>query len=101
MPINVHLKEGVDDTGDLGSVIAVGLPWGVIEDHREEFPLMRGIDPYSDTYFGELQMRDLLVELERLMPLVDLAVASQLGDILTLARSGSTRPHHYLVFKGD
>jgi hypothetical protein len=76
MPINVHLKEGIDDPGDLGSVIAVGLPWAVIDDHRDEFPLMRGIDPYSDTHFAERQMQDLQIEIERLLPLVEPEVAA-------------------------
>jgi hypothetical protein len=38
-------------------------PFDRIEERRQELPLLRGIDPYTDTYFSWIQMRDLFYEL--------------------------------------
>jgi hypothetical protein len=62
-----------------------------------EYPLLRLVDPYGDTYFSSYQMAGVIPELERL------ALEKTSGvllEVLELARLCSTR-RSYLVFVGD
>jgi hypothetical protein len=66
MPFTVKLREGVHDGRTVETLHGVVLPMEEIEDRRWKFPLLRGIDPYSGTYFGQLQLSDLADELAEL-----------------------------------
>ena len=67
MPFDVELRAGVEpEDRRVRSIYGVELPFDAIEERRLEFPLLRGIDPYTDTYFSYIQMRDLWMELAEL-----------------------------------
>ena len=102
MSLVVHLRSG------RGEVVADVVPpagaggFVAAAVDRDEYPLLRWVDPYSDTVFSQLQMRGLVPELERLE-------RETTGDehreviraVLGLAEQCATRPHHQLVFIGD
>jgi hypothetical protein len=67
----------------------------------EGFPLLSGVDPYSDTYFAQMQMPRLAEELDRLAALVDQEFRDPILEAAAMARDGSSKPHHYIVFVGD
>jgi hypothetical protein len=63
MPFTVELRLGIDDDRPRMTLHGVVPPFDRIEERRQELPLLRGIDPYTDTYFSWIQMRDLFYEL--------------------------------------
>jgi hypothetical protein len=66
------------------------------------FPLLSGVDPYSNTIFNGRQMRELLIEVERLMRegLTDEERAS-LEVVEEFCREGQKGAHQFLWFIGD
>lgn len=66
MSFTVQLRHGVQRDTTLATVRGIVLPFGEIAERGWEFPLLRGIDEYSVTYFSRLQMKDLFDELARL-----------------------------------
>ena len=103
MPFTVELRAGVERDSRLVRSLPVGveLPIDVIEERRQEFPLLRGIDPYSDTYFNGFQMRDLFMELAELAQTYEGETRDTLEALIDLAQRGSENPHYYLIFIGD
>jgi hypothetical protein len=103
MPFNVELRAGVErDSPKIRAIHGgVVLPFDVIEERRQEFPLLRGIDPYSNTYFAQIQMRDLWMELAELAQGYEGDVRDTLEALIDMAQRGSEEPHCYMVFIGD
>jgi hypothetical protein len=67
-----------------------------------EFPYLRHVDPYGDTYFNRLQLDEVVPELEELMPLTETAEdRSGLTEVLRLARLAKGDVHLYLKLRGD
>lgn len=81
--------------------MVVEWPFDVIEERRQEFPLLRGIDPYTVTYFSWAQMRDLWMELAVLAQTFESDTRDTLEGLIDMAHKGSEEPHTYLVFEGD
>lgn len=102
MPFTVELRAGVEqDSRKIRSLPVVELPFDVIEERRREFPLLRGIDPYTNTYFSYMQMRDLWMELAELAQPFEGDTRDTLEGLIDMAQKGSEQPHHYLIFIGD
>jgi hypothetical protein len=67
-----------------------------------EYPLLGGIDPYSNTIFNARQMRQLLVEVERLLQgKLSSEERASLETVAELCREGQSRAHRFLWFVGD
>jgi len=103
MPLTVELRAGVERDSRLvrSLPMAVELPFDVIEERRQEFPLLRGIDRYTVTYFSYFQMRDLWMELAELAQSFEGDMRDTLEALIDMAQMGSEEPHTYLVFLGD
>ena len=69
----------------------------------ETYPLLSGIDPYSDTVFNSLQMPRLIKELQRRFEAMDAGPNRQRVErVLGVAREClDAPPQTYLVFLGD
>lgn len=65
------------------------------------FPLLRGVDPYGDTFFTSLQTQWLVRELETLRDRATKEERKLLDDVIVLARECTSGPHRFLVFVGD
>jgi hypothetical protein len=64
-----------------------------------DFKLIKYIDPYGDTVFNSLQMKDLITDFE---VLAKLEPHNKLVDkIILLSKMCLEQPHLYLVFYGD
>lgn len=102
MPFTVELRAGVERGHRIEQLTDVHLPVALLSEHSDDFRLASGIDPFSDMYFNQVQMRRLK---EELIALADLAndggLQRSLELLVQLAERGSGRPHHYLVFIGD
>lgn len=83
------------------SIVVVDWPFDLIEERRQEFPLLRGVDAYTDTYFSYIQMRDLFMELADLAQTFEDKTRDTLEALIDMAQKGSEQPHHYLIFIGD
>jgi hypothetical protein len=101
--MTVELRAGVERDSPKVRTIdrAVQLPFDVIEERRQEFRLLRGIDPYTVTYFSWIQMRDLWMELAELAQGYEGDVRDMLEALIDMAQRGSEEPHQYMVFIGD
>jgi hypothetical protein len=67
-----------------------------------QYPLLSGIDPYSNTIFNARQMRQLLVEVERLMlEGVSRQERASLEAVAEFCREGQRGAHRFLWFIGD
>jgi hypothetical protein len=101
--MTVELRAGVEPDSRKVHALnrAVELPFDVIEERRQEFPLLRGIYAYTDTYFSWIQMRDLWVELAELAQGFEGDTRDMLEALIDMAQRGSEEPHYYLVFIGD
>lgn len=102
MSLVVHLRSGRGEVvADVVPPVGAGGFVAAAAD-RDEYPLLRWVDPYGDTVFSQLQMRGLVPELERLERDTN---ADELEDViravLGLAERCATLPHHQLVFVGD
>jgi hypothetical protein len=97
---DIQLRERVERDGRvLRRLPPVPFPYHDIT--TEEFPLLSGVDPYSDTYFNQFQMPRLAEEFERLATYVEPEQRGPLQEAAAAAREGSAKPHHYIVFVGD
>ena len=70
----------------------------------ETYPLLSGIDPYTNTIFNRLQMTRVIDELERRIETMDAGPRRRSVErVLALARESrdDSGPHAYLVFVGD
>jgi hypothetical protein len=100
--ISVELRDEncrpYDDS--LPAITAIGFELARVLPNEDdlEFPLLRLVDPYGDTVFNRLQMRQLIPELERLASRSKSAAVDQ---VLTMARVCASEVHSYLVFVGD
>ena len=101
MPFTVELREGVHERPAIQRLPGVVLPLDRIEEEKWRFPVLRGLDPYSDTYFGQLQMKDLFEELTALAQDFEGDTRTTLERLIDLAEMGSSHSHHYLVFLAD
>lgn len=65
-----------------------------------EYPMLSGIDPYSDTVFNERRVPLLLGELDRMPPgeVLDEASRAEIRRLCDVVRGGV---HLYLWFIGD
>ena len=63
-----------------------------------DYPLLRLVDPYGDTYFSSYQMAGVIPELDRLV-LND--AAGLLAKVRELALRCRETSHAFLVFIGD
>jgi hypothetical protein len=95
--IRVDLRAGVGTENILDRV--TGFP--LRETDRTTYPLLAGVDPYSTTFFGQLQMGWLAEELGWFAATFDGPERDVVSRVADLAREGSGKPHHYLVFRGD
>ncbi len=67
--------------------------------NRQDFKLIKYLDPYGDTVFNNLQMKDLITDLESI---AKLEPENRLVDeIILLARKCSSQSHLYIAFYGD
>jgi hypothetical protein len=75
----------------------------VLPDAEEaEFQCVRFIDPYGDTVFNRLQMKQFLEEWEVLAKRVRGTETSKVfEEVRELARQCRAEPHSYLKFYGD
>jgi hypothetical protein len=98
MPISVVLRKEHGD--EVGRADMPYLPAEVALDGQS--PLLSGIDPYSNTIFNARQMRQLLVEVERLM-LEELSSQERasLEAVTEFCREGQRGAHRFLWFIGD
>ena len=100
MPIKVYLqaidgkkREEVLGRGILDRVLPMGNP---------HFPMLRYVDPDSNTVFNGLQMYPVFEELDRLAQgLTDAEEKKILSEILRLATYCRDHPQLYLRFVGD
>jgi hypothetical protein len=99
-PFSVDLREGVSPNRLKSRVGGIRLPLDSILDDSERFPLLKGIDPYSDTFFNGFQMKALIRELEHFAEL-DPASREMVEQIVELAREGAQHPGYYLVVLGE
>ena len=65
---------------------------------RDEFPLLRLVDPFGDTYFSSYQSSSVANELRRLFAELD---DERFQKLITLAEQCAAQPHTFLVFLGD
>jgi hypothetical protein len=64
--------------------------------------LLDFVDPYGDTVFNALQMRQLNIELNELLPFAETPEAQDLlSSIQALVRQGQEGVHLYLKLIGD
>lgn len=69
--------------------------------HKGEIALLQYVDPYADTIFNRLQMRDVLRDITTLMAKANddaIAIVEKLSE---LAERCTREPHLYLKFHGD
>ena len=102
MSLVVGLRSGEGDlVDDVVPPPGAGSFTALVAD-REEYPLLRWIDPYGDTVFSQLQMRGLIPELERLMrETTDDGHSEVIRSVLGLSERCAALPHYQLVFVGD
>ncbi|WP_395298425.1 hypothetical protein ACF9IK_00255 [Kitasatospora hibisci] len=90
----------VREFGDVVSRAGCGLDWdsALAGLDREEFPILTGVCPYSDTVFNSWQRPNLLAEIDRLP-------AERGGpwvqEIRTLCVTADQAPHRYVWLLGD
>ena len=66
------------------------------------FPLLRGLDPYADTFFTSYQMQWLIQELNALVSGATTDDERELiAEVLQLAQRCADTPHAILLFVGD
>jgi hypothetical protein len=99
-PFSVDLREGVSPDRLKSRIGGVTLPLESFLDDAKRFPLLKGIDPHSDTFFNGIQMKALIPELEDFSKL-DSASREMVERIVELAQEGARRPGYYLVFLGE
>ena len=71
-----------------------------IRDYKKHYPLLSYINPWGNTYYNELQVKDLIIELEILKS--EKFMKKYLSDIdklILFAKNVTT--HRYLKFIGD
>ena len=93
----MELRAGVGRENTLRQ--AAGFP--LRQTDRAVYPLLAGVDPYSTTYFGQLQMGWLVDELDEFAATFEGSERDVVLTVEDMAREGSAKPHHYLVFRGD
>lgn len=62
------------------------------------FKLLRYLDPYGDTVFNHNQIDDLITDLKKLD---ELAIVTDISQIISLAKKCKNEIHTYLCFNGD
>jgi hypothetical protein len=103
MPITVALQ--TIDNRKLEQLVQdpYGLPineWLPLGD--PSYPMLQHIDQYGNTIFNGLQMRELLVEWDRLtQTLTDASQVKVALEIRRLAEKCQQKPHTFLRFIGD
>lgn len=66
------------------------------------YPMLQHIDEYGDTIFNGLQMREFLIEWNRLTEtLTDTNQCKLASEIRRLAEKCRSKPHTFLRFIGD
>jgi hypothetical protein len=82
---------------DFGSLVVhvIGLT------ELEQFPMLRGIDPYGNTVFNQPQLPSVIRELREIAQLVPRDLHEGLLDLATYVERFVGRPHTYLWFIGD
>jgi hypothetical protein len=68
---------------------------------ERHLPLLSGVDPYDNTVFNRLQVRDVRAELDSLRDagdFEDLVLWTELVELIELVNA---KPHRYLLFSGD
>jgi hypothetical protein len=63
-----------------------------------DYPVLRLVDPYGDTYFSGYQMQAVIPELERLAVVHP---GPAVGRVLEMARRVQNEQQTFLVFVGD
>ena len=64
------------------------------------FKLLKYLNPYGDTTFNNLQIRDLINDLE-ILKIKEPNDSILIDEIIKLANSLENEPHMYLTFYGD
>lgn len=65
-----------------------------------EYPVLRYVDEYGDTYFNSLQVRAMLTELVKIK--AGAGVRGQdLDELVAMAELALQEPHRFLIFVGD
>ncbi|MFG1906099.1 hypothetical protein [Kribbella sp. NPDC048928] len=98
MPISLVLRR--ESGEDIRRASAAYVPADASRDDQL-YPLLNGVDPYSNTIFNTRQMRRLRLEAERLLdgPLSD-DERESLEQVVEFCREGN-RVHRFLWFVGD
>ena len=99
MPIKVVLRK---EHGD--ELARAEFPYRPLDVTLDEvrFPLLNGIDPYSQTIFNARQMRYLSKEIERLRSEPSAAgEQASLEEISEMCKQGRLGAHRFLWFRGD
>jgi len=102
LPLTIALQDErgnvIDQLFDMQNVIS-----GAINPLRDsgQLVLLHYVDPYADTTFNQMQMRDVLADIARLMTKVEGEGIAILEKVRTLAERGTRAPHLYLKFLGD
>ena len=101
MPLVIELRTGSGDvlrrTGESPPRKVLPLP----DPTDATMPLLRGVDPYTDTYFNSHQAGWLIPELESLRARASEDEQQLIDDVIDLARECRQEPHRLLVFVGD
>lgn len=102
MALIVNLRSGKGETIARVEPGASGEQLVETSADRADYPLLRWVDPYSDTIFNQLQMRGLIPELERMeRETPEGQHRDFISAVIRLAEQCATLPHHQLVFIGD
>lgn len=67
---------------------------------KEQFRVLKYLDPYDDTTFNIQMIKDLVLDLEELKTLLP-ADKKQIDEVIVLATSCLDEPHTFLKFYGD
>jgi hypothetical protein len=102
MPLTIQLT---DERGKMMKQV-LDRSWflngGVLPLDDKSYSLLRYINPYGNTVFNQLQMRDFLNEWQRLRAAARVPEEIALMDgVENLARECQAEPHLYLKFVGD
>jgi hypothetical protein len=67
--------------------------------NNNDFKLIKYLDPYGDTIFNNLQMKDIIADMEIIAKMEP--NNKLIDEIILLAKRCMNEPHLYLVFYGD
>lgn len=99
MSYSVEVRSRGDEV--LASIVLSEHAGRLLPDYEDQnYPVLRYVDEYGDTYFNSLQVRAMQAELVKIRAAAG-ARAKDLDELVAMAELALQEPHRFLIFIGD